>query len=125
MGKRKGVFTIMNENDNEVAINNILDMGINMFPIYQKCIHRSLPPEFNELYSEYTAKIIEKDNDLTPEYIRSQIQLLQGKIYTPQELNIPNFTVRPEPEVINFLLTYHYCFKLGNEYLNVPIVGVW
>lgn len=123
MGERKGVFTIMN---NELTLNNsMLDMGIDIFPIYQQCIHRSFPPGFDELYSEYTVKIIEKDNDLSKDSIRSQLQLLRGDVYTPQELNIPVYTVRQEPEVFDFLMTYYYCFRIGKEYQNVPVVGVW
>lgn len=114
-----------NENNvNELLVNNELDMGIDVFPIYQLSLYGSLPPEFNVLYMEYKCKIIEKDNDLQKEYIRDQIRFLDG-VYTPEELNIRNYHVRPEPEFFNFLMMHHFSFRIGKEYHNAPILGVW
>lgn len=120
------MLTMMNENNgNQLITNNVLDMGIDLFPVYQHALYGALPPNFEVLYSEYKCAIIEKGNNLSKEYIQNQIRFLDGDIYTPEELNIKNYSVRPEPEFLEYLLQVHYSFRIGEEYFNVPIVGVW
>lgn len=125
MGERESVFTMMEEKKNSLITSQVPDMGIDMFPIYRRSMYKKQTPEFAALYEEYLAEILRLDNDLDKEYVRSQIQFIEEGIYVPEELGIEKYKVRPKPEVINFLIMVHYSFRIGKEFFNVPIKGVW
>lgn len=105
------------------------DMGIDMFMIYQSSCKSffSHLPDFRSIHMEYRTKIIEEECNLPTAYIHEQIRLLEQGIVETHPLQLPSIEMRPEAEVLNYLLLKNYSFFLEEEFLpmNYPTLGVW
>lgn len=101
------------------------DLGLDIYPIYQASCFSSSFPRFLDIYEEYKIEVILKESNLTPDYIKGQLDLINKGIYEPFELGLPTIEVRPEPEVLNYLLQRGYSFSFNKDVFNQPLREVW